>query len=259
MKKLNVLVFAALLMGLSPLSFANQNPKPLSTDPRMRVVTFNQNDVVTVIGSQLISTSLQFGEDETIVGVEGGDKAGWSVDINNDKPNILFIKPVVDVSDTNLTVLTNKYTYHFRLLMPVTNEKTAKIPPTYNIRFTYPLEVAAAKMALNAKKAQEKAAVVADNQTSPLDWNWDYSYSERCSRENVPIRAFDDGTFTYFEFGPNHDNPAIFLVDGQGHESLANWHMKGRYIVVERLSPQFTIRSNGANDASCVFNQHYPE
>ncbi len=257
MKKLNVLLCAALLMGISPLTLANQNPKPLSTDSRLRVVAFNPNEVVTIVATQLISTEIQFGEDETIIWSNGGDTAAWTLDLDEDVPNIMFIKPTIDFTDTNLAVVTNKHAYHFRIIAPVKTPGIKSLPPTYNVKFTYPLEEAAAIMAKNAAKLREKEAVVADNQASPLDWNWNYSYSERCSLNNVPIRAFDDGTFTYFEFGPNHDNPAIFIVDGQGHESLANWHMKGQYIVVERLAPQFTIRSNGANDASCVFNQNY--
>lgn len=255
--KLRAMALTGLVLW-SGVCFANQTPKALSTDNRMRVVPYNQNDVVTVIGSQLTSTALQFGDDEMIVGVNGGDAAAWEVDINKNRPNMVFIKPTVDDSDTNLTVLTNKYTYHFHLTMKPDNPLSSlKVAPTYSIRFTYPMEEAKAAMALAQKKAQDANAVLADNQTTPAEWNFDYSFSTKCAVDNVPIQAFDDGHFTYFEFGPNHDNPAIFLVDGQGHEAVANWHMKGKYIVIERTAPQFTIRNNGSQDASCVFNQHY--
>ena len=101
MKK-SVWIAACITLCLSSLTvFADQIPKPLSTDARMRVLSYDPNNVVTVVGSQLVQTSIQFGEDETIVGVEGGDAAAWTIDINKIKPNILFVKPTIEGSDTN--------------------------------------------------------------------------------------------------------------------------------------------------------------
>lgn len=255
MKLTNKLLLAATLLLSSQLCFANLNPKALSTDSRMRVVPFNTNDVVTVVGSPLVTTSLEFGTDESVDSVQGGDAAAWEVYVNKAHPNIVFVKPTMNESDTNLTVLTNQHTYHFRLLMATTKADKPLLEPTYNIRFTYPLEEREAAMSLASIKEREKNAVVADNETSPFEWNWDYSFSCQCSQDNVPIRAFDDGTFTYFQFSDHADIPAIFLVDEKGNESLANWHMKGPYVVIQKTARQFTMRNGEA--ASCIFNDHY--
>lgn len=250
---------SVLLMGCALSSFANQMPRALGTDSRMRVVPYDSNNVITVVGNQLITTSLEFGKEEVVQGVEGGDSVAWLVTVNKAHPNIVFIKPTMDQSDTNLTVLTDKYTYHFRLLMPPKNS-TSDIPsaqPTYNIRFTYPQEEQEEALAHAAKLDREKNALVANNGTNPMDWNWNYTYSARCSRDNVPVRAFDDGRFTYFQFAPHASIPAIFLVDAQGHESLANFSMKGAYVVIQKTSRQFSLRSNGKENVSCVFNENY--
>ncbi len=240
-----------------PTSFANQMPRALGTDARMRVVPYDPNNVVTVVGNQLITTSLEFGAGEQVQGVEGGDSVAWLVTVNKAHPNIVFIKPTMDESDTNMTVLTDKYAYHFRLVMPSKKADAPKMTPTYNIRFSYPQEEQADALARAAKVDREKNALVADNDTSPMDWNWQYSYSAKCSRDNVPVRAFDDGRFTYFEFAPHASIPAIFLVDQEGRESLANFTMKGPYLVIQKTARQFSLRSNGANNVSCVFNDHY--
>lgn len=232
-------------------------PRALGTDSRMRVVAYDPNNVVTVIGNQLITTSLEFGMGESVQGVEGGDSVAWLVTVNKAHPNIVFIKPTMDKSDTNLTVLTDKYAYHFRLIMPSKTKSSTNLSPTYNIRFTYPQEEQLTALAKSAKLAREKDALVADNETNPMDWNWSYTYSERCSRENVPIRAFDDGRFTYFQFSPHANIPAIFLVDADGNESLANFTMKGPYVVIQKTARQFSMRSNGKNDVSCIFNENY--
>ena len=81
MKKSRLRIMGLILcIGLSASTvFADQKPKSLSTDSRMRVVSYDPNNVVTIVGSQLVQTSIQFADDETIIGVEGGDSAAWAI------------------------------------------------------------------------------------------------------------------------------------------------------------------------------------
>ena len=248
-----ILTSAMIGILLSTQTLAFQIPKSLSTDPRMKVVAYTPGNVVEINGNQLIETSLEFGEAEAVIGVEGGDAAGWSVSINKQKPNIVFIKPIVDLSDTNLTVLTNRRVYHFHLVSSSNSKDNA--PPIYNVRFFYPDEIKAQLDAEKDRAAQEKDSIVNDDLKNPLNWNWDYSFSGKCAKDFVPKKVFDDGEFTYFEFSPHTEMPAIFVVDEAGHESLANWHMKGHYVVVQRVSRQFSLRNGRVT--SCVFNDAY--
>jgi hypothetical protein len=65
--------------------------------------------------------------------------------------------------------------------------------------------------------------------------------------------VFDNDEFTYFQFAKkNAEVPAIFTVDASGYESLVNFRSVGSYIIVERVSPQFTLRSG--KDIVCVYN-----
>lgn len=242
----------AIIMS-APMAQANQIPHKLATDARMRIVPYDTNNVVTMVGSQLVMTGIEFSPSETINGVEFGDAVAWTSIVNKTHTNMLFIKPVLrQPLDTNLTVITNKYTYHFRLLA---NQPNSKASPTYSVRFTYPQEEAEQAIAAAMKQEQNENAM-ASPPTDPFSWNWNYAYSACCSRDNVPIKAFDDGEFTYFEFSPHAEIPSIFVVDGQGHESLAATTMKGPYVVVQTVARQFTFR-NGKDSASCIFNEHY--
>ena len=73
------------------------------------------------------------------------------------------------------------------------------------------------------------------------------------SPQLVPLHVFDDGTFTYFELSLNGAVPAIFAVDDQsGKESTVNTRRQGKYLVVQRLAPQFTLRQGTL--ATSVFN-----
>ncbi len=246
--------FVSLMLCLPLAAIANEQPESLATDARMKVVNFDPNNVVTIHGSQLVQTSLQFSADESIVGVEGGDAAAWLIAINKERPNILFVKPAVDASDTNLAVITDKNFYHFHLIAkPHGNASNADI--TYNVRFVYPLVERAALLKDLQIRRTERNNVVTDAPLDPLKVNWNYSYGSGCAHEFVPIHAFDDGNFTYFEFPHHTEIPAIFTVNRAGKESLVNWHMRGRYVVVQKIAHQFSMRSGKA--VSCVFNDGY--
>ena len=64
---------------------------------------------------------------------------------------------------------------------------------------------------------------------------------------------FDDGQFTYFQFRERQDVPAIFFVADGKNESLLNYHVSGKYVVVERTGRQFTLRSREGE--VCVYNE----
>ena len=89
--------------------------------------------------------------------------------------------------------------------------------------------------------------------SKPELYNFNYSFT---GPDNIaPIKVFDDGEFTFFEFSVDNNNiPAIFYVDNDGYEGLVNYRAEGNYIIVERLSSVFTLR-NGT-DTICVFNEN---
>jgi type IV secretory pathway VirB9-like protein len=82
-------------------------------------------------------------------------------------------------------------------------------------------------------------------------YNFDYQYTGEPAI--APVKVFDNGEFTYFQFTKkNAEIPAIFSVDTGGFESLVNFRSAGSYIIVERVSPQYTLRSG--SDIVCVYN-----
>ena len=84
-------------------------------------------------------------------------------------------------------------------------------------------------------------------------YNFNYQYTGEPAI--APIKVFDNGEFTYFQFSKrNAEIPAIFTVDASGYESLINFRSAGEYIIVERVSPQYTLRSG--TDIVCVYNSN---
>lgn len=241
---------AAVLL-LSPITavVAQNNPKAYPQDRRILRVNYQDNNVVPFRGKTFTTTQVVLGKEEYVIDVEGGDTAGWMVTRHAQLPNIVFIKPTLLGSDSNITIVSNKHSYYFH----VTSNKSLNETPeeqTYAIKFIYPEEIQleAKARAQAAARAQKE---VINPQKNPELYNWNYRFSG--STQLAPVHVFDDGTFTYFELAKNQAVPAIFAVeDRQGKESTVNIRRQGNYLVVQRIAPQFTLRNGGI--VTSVFN-----
>lgn len=240
---------------LSHAAFAEIKPKDTLTDERIKQVEFQKNNVVTIYGKPFVSTQIIFGDDESILDVQGGDEAGWSVHIDKALPNILTIKPTLFDSNTNLAVVTNdknneKRIYHFHLVMQAANQAN-NTKATYAIEFTYPdKEKAKLEATLNFLQRQKDSILNAAKK--PSDYHWDYSFNG--NKTIMPLHVFDDGQFTYLQLRPNQTVPSVFAVDNkEGEESVVNTRIEGDYLVIQQIAPQFTLRE-GEHKVATVFN-----
>lgn len=222
-------------------ALAQNNPTPLKEDMRIKQVLFRDNDVVPVHGIPFTTTQIQFADKEEILDIEGGDTAAWMVTYHPELSNIVFVKPTLFDSNTNMTVVTNKHAYYFHLLSSKSLNQD-KEQPTYALKFAY----------TEAKPKPAKALRRA-TKTTPLPKVVNAAYRFSGSPQLVPRHVFDDGRFTYFELTNNGAVPAIFAVDdASGKESTVNIRREGKYLVVQRLAPQFTLRQGRLSTS--VFN-----
>lgn len=246
MKRLLLSILMACITGSL---WAAQNPIAYPTDARIKMVAYQKNNVVEVRANTFTSTQLIFDTSEYVTNIDGGDTAVWSVTNKKVTPNVISLKPTHLDSDSNLTVFTNKHIYYFH----VTSNKTIQsgtVKPTYAIEFIYPEEKRAKARALLLQQQKAHAAKPQKLVAHYLD----YTFSGNAQLK--PLHVFDNGTFTYFEFAPDKPVPAIFAVDGDsGHESSVNAFTQGKYTVVTRTAPQFTLR-HGSEFVASVFNVH---
>lgn len=208
-------------------------PHPGQGDPRIHEVLYDPAEVVELHGVLGYQLSLEFDPNEHIENVAIGDSLGWQVTPNR-KANLLFLKPMSQRPDTNMSVVTNLRRYNFQL--SVRARGAAKSIP-YSVRFIYPAPV----MVTVAPPPPPEP---------PLDRNHAYSYQG--SAGATPIRLFDDGQATYFAFGHDDDLPAIFAVESDGSETVVNSHMRDGYIVVDRLARAFVLRRG--KEVAKIFN-----
>jgi type IV secretion system protein VirB9 len=224
---------------------ALREPKPQSIDSRLQVVVYNPNDIFKFTGFYGYQASIEFEDSEIIESISMGDSVAWQVVPSGKR---LFLKPIEPNATTNMTLLTNKREYHFELhakeAIDINDPEMI-----FKLKFVYPDSNTTLNL-LNSRSEQPIAAL--DN---PENLNFNYTISGEDSI--APIKIFDDGEFTYFEFrDKNAEIPAFFLVDSRGKEALINYRVNGNYIIVERVASSFTLR-NG-EDIVCVFNEARP-
>jgi len=240
-----VVVFATLC---ATDALGEKTPRSIATDVRIRQVMYSANQVYEIVGTYGYQTVVEFSESEEIKLVAIGDSIAWQAVPAGSR---LFLKPVEPDTATNLTVTTNKRIYYFNL---VGSRNKARDALTYTVRFVYDdVDVTAVPMPKpTIEKIKDKPA--AAPMKGPTDFNFNYQISG--SKEIALVRAFDDGQFTYLQFGNTVDVPAVFVVDRAGKESLVNSRVEGQYVVIERVANQFTLRNGSV--VACLFNRSKP-
>jgi type IV secretion system protein VirB9 len=236
MKPLAPLTAALMLLAAPAGAVA---PHPGAGDPRIFEVLYDPSEVVELHGALGYQLSLEFDPGERIENVAIGDSLGWQVTPNR-KANLLFIKPMSQRPDTNMTVITNLRRYNFELSVVSPKSRAAVRAVPFSVRFVYPSPAIARVEPPPPPKP-------------PEDRNHAYSYQG--SALLLPDRMFDDGEATYFTFRDHEDLPAIFAVDAGGAEAVVNSHMRDGYIVIDGISPSFVLRRG--KEVTRVFNDGY--
>ena len=247
-------LLAALACFASVQALAEQEGTPLAADARIQSVQYHPDNVVKLYAHHLFPTVVTFAPYETIVFVNVGDTVAWKVQSAH---NRLIIKPVVLGKNvhTNLHVITStNREYHFTLIGNYTTDpKDPRM--VYKLKFTYPDDEAAKVNATLENKKNVERQTIAENTTAKDPSLWNLNYSSKGDRSLLPIRVFDNGQFTYFEFAKDQSLPAIFYVYPTGKEALVNYRVEGKYLVAERIGGQYTLRSD--KQTACVFNEPF--
>lgn len=251
MKIVRTTIVALLSVLMAVPALAEVPAKPGTRDARLRTVTYIENEVIRVNGHYGFTTSLEFASYETIETVSIGDSGAWQV-VKPDQPNILFIKPLEQQADTNLTIITSHRIYNFILYARQAQSHDER-GLTFHVKFDYPQDRIDVLEFEKAEAERLTRTNVSIDSVSPDAWNFSYTYDG--SDELRPSRVFDDGRFTYFAFPESAEVPAIFMVDEDRNESLVNHVTRGQYVVVESLGRQFTLRSG--SQATCIFNDSF--
>lgn len=234
MRHTQIPVFASVfaLTALVLPALAERTPRPMGPDPRVRTVTYNPADVMRIDTKLRVNTAIELGRSERIDQVLLGDSEAFQVEVLSNR-NVISIKPVLAGATSNMTVYTGRRTLTFTL-----REGRVKTP-TYRVVLAYPdRRPQTSRRAAVTKAALPAAQIMRDT---------GYAFSGKARFR--PVRVWNDGRDTYFEFRGT-TRPAIFGVNGEGFETMVNSTTKGRVVKVPGVRSDFVIRIG--DEAVCI-------
>ena len=224
---------SVLLLGL-----VAGTPTTLAADSRIWSVHYDPDAVLSVTALVGYHIDFEFAPNETFVNLGAGDTA--AVDVGAEG-NHLFLKPKAVTHGTNLTVVTNRRTYHLDYRVQRRREDLLPSEWVYAIRFTYPAP---------PPVPEAPAPVVL---TNPLATNTQYWF---CGDSSLaPTAASDDGIHTRLTFAPRTELPAVFVKSADGAESLVNFHVEDGVVVIHRIAQKFVLRRG--QSVGCVENRAF--
>ncbi|AIF81508.1 type IV secretion system protein VirB9 [endosymbiont of Acanthamoeba sp. UWC8] len=230
-----------LILLILPCAFAHAN-QPIAIDSRIKTFVYSENEVFRVVVHYGYQTSIEFADGEEIQTISVGNSFAWQLIPVGRR---LFIRPLEENILTNMTIITNMRTYQFeiqsRLLSYTIDEELV-----YVVRFFYPDdETDQIKPQVKSFSEQDAIPVV-----KPFNFNYTLSGADRIA----PIKIFDDGINTFFEFPSTRNVPQISTVNGKTSVKLVP-KIKGKYIVVNTVAPEFELSDN--TDIVKVYNENY--
>ena len=245
----------ALLISINALAL--ETPHMGKLDKRVRHINYQHDQVVKLVGHYGFATDIAFAQGEHIKQIAMGDSDAWSVTTVD---NHIFIKPKAKNAVTNMTVLTaytqgKQRVYNFELSAHWSQHGTHPIPNDmmFAIDFRYPAERQRAEY-----KQQQRQLLKQQLNSSQPPQVVNQAYFYKGDDSIAPIKAFDDGRFTYLTFNRKQDLPAVYIINIDNSESLVNSNVNPHFpdtIVIERVVRQLVLRQG--NSVACVFNQNF--
>jgi type IV secretion system protein VirB9 len=225
--KLIALLTSALLHVSQAL--AETVPTRGVADARIRTAAYDANQVYRIQGYVGYEIDLQFEQGESFVGIGAGDIDGLSY-VSQD--NHLFIKPKAARINTNLTVLTTRRPYQFAYTASPLRPDASDPEVIFAVHFSYPRN--------NEDVIADGVNRLFQQSGSERPRNVDYWY---CGSSTIqPTAASDDGIHTRLRFAAKAEQPAIFVQNDDGSESLLNFSMEGGDVVIHRVVRQLIVR-----------------
>lgn len=211
---------------------------PLPGDSRLVQFEYDADNTFLLLARPKLVTHIEFGRDEQIVTVAGGDTKNWELTPTSNLRN-LFVKPVSEQLETSMTVITNKRSYQFVLRSTGPGAKWYQ-RVTWRYGETILLDLKAAE----EKAVEEHKAVAAverarDAQTlgvgvDPASLRFGYQLTGEANFR--PVSVFDDGKFTWIRIpAGSQELPALFATGTAGELMLVNYVVKGDYLVAQRV------------------------
>lgn len=236
------LICAALIAVLACTSVsAEQRGRGTRTDSRVRMLSYNPDEVYRIEAYTGYVVTVMFAPDEQVQDYEFGDSASWLFHPTAAGNGIVFKPAMIPPQATNIVVHTDRRSYNF-----LVNGHRGGDPSGVGFfyRFSYPNEQ-------RAGPRQPGSIFTAFN--TARSRNLGYS----AAGDNIlrPDQAFDDGRKTYLRLPQSRVRPAVFSLEADGREKLVNTvDLADGTIVVTGVYPRLVLRDG--DYVLCLFNDN---
>ena len=239
MKRRVLIACVSLVLGAAVLpAGAELVATPLQGDSRLVQFEYDPDNTYLILARPKSVTHLEFGSDERIATVAGGDTKNWELTPTANRHH-LFIKPVYDSIETSMTVITDKRSYQFVLRSTGAGSKWYQ-RVTWRYGQTMLLDLRAeeerTKEAVKVEKAAEKSREVQTLATNVRPENLRFGYVVTGDSAFRPVSIFDDGKMTWIRMPSNlNELPALFAASEGEELAVVNYVIKGDYMLAQRL------------------------
>ena len=178
-------------------------------------------------------TDLAFHKGEKITFAGGGDTAGWAVNSTTvDGVPHLYIKPVVETSDTNLIVTTDHHSY--QLLLQTSDWYNPMVVWSYDIEDSEQMQNI---LEQDAKNVTSGLAVGSPDQLF-------FEYEIKGNGEFRPTMVFDDGKKMFIKFKRLSGRLPVLFGRERGKKllSMLNYTIKDNCYIVDRICDEAELR-----------------
>lgn len=174
------------------------------------------------------TTTIKLKADEEVTYIGSGDTENWDLDQAKggaDGATLIFIKPLFENLNTNLSIITNKRTYYIYLV----SDKKAYNPL---VQWQYPYE---ANMSFKNYKNNQMINKSVQLETSNInDLNFEYSYDKSSSL--APLQVYNDKRKTVIVMPKDiQEMPIVYSYGLDGNLNQVNYRVIGQNIIVDKV------------------------
>lgn len=211
---------------------ATQEPQAQAFVNAVQVFPFADGAIYQVYTAPGAVTDIALQPGESLVAVAAGDTVRWVIGdttsgSGTEKRTHILVKPFASGLATNLVITTDRRSYHVQL---TATSRTAMAA----LSWTYPADQLIA-LRRAAEQASAAAPIAEGLSVDSLHFNYAISGDRAPWR---PLRAFDDGQQTFVEFPASiavGEAPPFFIIGPTGEAELANYRVRGRFYVIDRI------------------------
>ena len=210
-------------------------------------VIYPYGEVVPIITCRpLRMTDVALEPGESIMGIHAGDTARWQFAPSQSMKNGLavahiVVKPLQPGISTNLLIHTDKRTYNLDFT------STDGVNYLRGVAFSYQQNDLSNMFVRNLNTALPKKALEDEIQSGMDGVELEELYTQYAieNKNKVdwsPNAVFDDGTKTYIRMPARFSETPAFYIVVDKKPTLANYRVKGRYYIVDRVFDKAYLR-----------------